>query len=188
MLFRSSQPPAIVKRRNRDVMMGFLANPDRLTVDDVVHGEHCRQFLQNDLTFRTLKGKVSEFDNATRKVLAIQDHFDSYNHKYELAIVACLPQSVERSEARQESDSRVRFAKGGLIGNAGDKVHLKVEVISAYYSKQYNIFWVRAVTEADQPVFFANKEKFDVGSNLTIKGTVKAHKDNLTQLTRVKVL
>ena len=28
-----SQPPAIVKRRNRDVMMEFLANPDRLTVE-----------------------------------------------------------------------------------------------------------------------------------------------------------
>lgn len=178
----------IVMRKNRDVMMEFLANPDRLLVDDVERGEHCRQFLDNDLTFRTLKGKISEFDTATRKVLAVNDRFDTYHHKYELAIVACLPQSVERTEMRQESETRVKFAKGGLVGEPGDKVDLVVEVISANFSKQYNIYWIRAITEQDQPVFFSNKEKFDVGTHLTIKGTVKAHQDNLTQLNRVKVL
>ncbi len=30
-----AEPPAIVKRRNRDVMMEFLQNPDRLLVEDV---------------------------------------------------------------------------------------------------------------------------------------------------------
>ena len=77
----------IVMRKNRDVMMEFLADPTRLTVDDVVRGEHCRTFLQNDLTFRTLKNKTGEFDSAIRKVLAVQTQFDSYHHKYELAIV-----------------------------------------------------------------------------------------------------
>lgn len=178
----------IVMRKNRDVMMEFLANPDRLLVDDVERGEHCRMFLDNDLTFRTLKGKISEFDTATRKVLAVKDRFDTYHHKYELAIVACLPQSVERTEMRQESETRVKFATGGLVGEVGDKVDLNVEVISANFSKQYNIYWIRAITEQDQPVFFSNKEKFDVGTHLSIKGTVKAHKDNLTQLNRVKVL
>jgi len=183
-----AEPPAIVKRKNRDVMMEFLFNPGQLTVDDVERGEQCRQFLQNDLTFRTLKGKTGEFDTAIRKVLAVQDRFDSYNHKYELAIVASLPAGVERSEQRQNSDSRVKFAKGGLIGNAGDKVTLGVEVLSAVYSKQYNIYWIRAVTDQDEPVFFSNKEKFDVGTHLTIQGKVKAHKDNMTQLNYIKVL
>ena len=183
-----SEPPAIVKRKNRDVMMEFLSNPSRLTVDDVERGEQCRQFLQNDLTFRTLKGKTGEFDTAIRKVLAVQDRFDSYNHKYELAIVASLPASVERSEQRQNSDSRVKFAKGGLIGKINDKVTLGVEVLSAVYSKQYNIYWIRAVTDQDEPVFFSNKEKFDVGAHLAIQGKVKAHKDNMTQLNYVKVL
>ena len=65
------EPPALVKRKNRDVMMEFLANPSQLTVDDVERGEHCRQFLQNDLTFRTLKNKIGEFDTAIKKVLAV---------------------------------------------------------------------------------------------------------------------
>ncbi len=183
-----SQPPAIVKRKNRDVMMEFLENPAQLLVEDVQRGEHCRNFLQNDLTFRTLKNKISEFDTALKKVLAVQGQFDSYHHKYELAIVACLPQSVERSEVRQNSDNRVQFAQGGLVGKVGDKVDANIEVLNSTYSKQYGVYWVRGITEADQPVFFSSKKSYDTGTTLTIKGTVKAHKDNLTQLNRVKVM
>jgi len=178
----------LVKRKNRDIMMELLADPTRLTVDDIERGEYCRQFLQNDLTFRTLKGKTGDFDIAIRKVLAVTGTFDAWHHKYELAIVACLPASVSRSEVRQNSETRVQFAKGGYIGEIGDKVDLNVEVLNSNYSKQYNIYWVRAITEADQPVFFSSKESYDPGTWLTIKGTVKAHKDNLTQLNRVKVL
>ena len=178
----------LVKRKNREIMMEFLVDPTQLTVDDVERGEYCRKYLESDLTFRTLKGKIGEFDSAIRKVLAVQGAFDSYQHKYELAIVACLPQSVERSELRQNSDSRVQFATGGLIGKVDDKVELNVEVLSSSFSQQYGIYWIRAITDADQPVFFSNKESRDVGTHLTIRGTVKAHKDNLTQLNRVKVL
>jgi hypothetical protein len=35
---------------------------------------------------------------------------------------------------------------------------------------------------------FSNKEKFDVGTHLTIQGKVKAHRENMTQLNYVKVL
>jgi hypothetical protein len=180
--------PQIVKRKNREVMMQFITDPTQLTVDDVERGEYCRKYLESDLTFRTLKGKISEFDTAIKKVLNVQGAFDSYQHKYELAIVACLPQSVERSELRQNSESRVQFAQGGLIGKVNDKVELNVEVLSSNFSQQYGIYWIRAITDADQPVFFSNKESRDVGTHLTIRGTVKAHKDNLTQLNRVKVM
>ena len=184
----STQSNTVVKRHNRDIMFEFLSNPDRLTVDDVVRGEQCRNFLQNDLTFRTLKNKTTDFDNAVRKVLAVSEHFDSYQNKYELAIVACLPASVVRSEQRQNTDQRMKFATGGLIGQVGQKAMLNIEVVSANYSQQYNIFWIRGITDQDQPVMFSSREKFDAGSHLTVQGKVKAHRDNLTQLNYVKVL
>jgi hypothetical protein len=169
-------------------MMEFLTNPTQLTVDDVQEGERVRNWLQNDLTFRTLKGKVTDFDTAVKKVLAVQDCFYTVNHRYELAIVACLPASVERSENRQSADERMQFANGGLIGKVGNKVSANIEVIGAVYSQQYNIYWIRAITDQDQAVSFSNKQKFDVGTHLTIQGKVKAHRDNLTQLNYVKVL
>jgi hypothetical protein len=187
--YRDNAPPKLVLRKNRDVMMEFLANPDRLLVEDVERGEACREFLTSDLTFRTLQNKTTSFDDAVRKVLAVEERFDARLNRYELAIVACLPASVARSQARQTVDQRVRFARGGYIGNLGNKVMIKdVEVIGANYSQQYNIFWICGVTDQDQVVLFSNKESFDVGSHLTIQGKVKAHRDNLTQLNYVKVL
>lgn len=185
----STQSNTVIKRRNRDIMMEFLANPTQLTVDDVAEGERVRNWLQNDLTFRAVKGRLTEFDASTSKCLAVADRFYTVTHRYELAVVACLPNSATRSQQRQETDARVKFAQGGHIGTIGAKVTLNLEVLSATYSQQYNIYWIRGITDADQPVTFSNKEKFDVGAHLTVQGKVKAHRDaNLTQLNYVKVL
>jgi hypothetical protein len=176
------------KRRNRDIMMEFLQNPDRLLVEDVEAGEQARDFLQKDLTFRALKGQLKDFDQSVSRCLAVTDRFYTVTHRYELAVVAALPNSVRRSQERQNTEQRLKFAQGGLIGQPGDRVTANVEVISANYSQQYNIFWIRAITDKDQPVTFSNKQKFDAGTHLTIQGKVKAHLNNLTQLNYVKVL
>ena len=60
-------------RRNRDIMLEFLHNPSQLTVDDVEAGETVRKWLQHDLTFRALKSKLTAFDTATQKCLAVAD-------------------------------------------------------------------------------------------------------------------
>ena len=178
----------LVKRRNRDIMMEFLQNPGQLLVEDVEAGEQVRDFLQKDITFRAIKGKLTEFDSATSKCLAVTDRFYTVSHRYELAVVAALPNSARRAQERQTAQERIQFAQGGLIGNIGDKVTINLEVISAVYRQQYNIFFVTGITAKDQPVTFGFKEKFDVGTHITIKGTVKAHRDNLTQLNYAKVL
>jgi hypothetical protein len=169
-------------------MMEFLQNPHQLLVDDVEAGEQVREFLQKDLTFRALKGQLTEFDSAVSKCIAVQDGFYTVSHRYEMAVIASLPNSVRRSQERQNTEQRLKFAQGGLIGKPGDRITTNVEVISANYSQQYNIFWIRGITEQDQPVTFSNKEKFDVGTHLTIQGKVKAHRENMTQLNYVKVL
>lgn len=177
-----------VKRRNRDIMMEFLQNPDRLLVEDVEAGEATRNYLEQDIVLRALKGKLTDFDSSVQRVLAVKDRFYTVTHNYELAVVAALPNSVIRSQQRQNSDTRLQFARGGHVGQPGNKITAHVEVLSCNYSKEYNIFWVKAITDQDQPVFFSLKEKFDAGTWLDIQGKVKAHKDNFTQLNYVKVL
>lgn len=177
-----------VKRRNRDVMMEFLQNPDRLLVEDVEAGEAVRNFLEKDIVVRALKGRLTEFDASIQRVLAVKDRFYTVKHNYELAVVAALPNSAARSQQRQNSDSRMQFAKGGLIGQPGDKITAHVEVLTCNYSQQYNTFWAKGITDQDQPVMFSIKEKIDVGTWIDVQGKVKAHRDNLTQLNYVKVL
>lgn len=183
-----SQTSRVTKRRNRDVMAEFLINPDQITEADREQGRAVQAFVRNDITFRALKGRLTDFDQAVSRVLAVESEFDTVQHRYELAIVASLPASQARSEKRATADERVKFAGGGLIGSVGDKIQTQVEVISSVYSQNYGCWFVRGITDQDQPVFFSQREGQTAGTWLTIRGSVKAHRDNLTQLTRVKVL
>jgi hypothetical protein len=184
----NATPPYISKRRNRDLMMEFLASPTDLTTDDVEAGEQCRKYLEQDLVFRAVKGQLTDFDRSVQKVLAVKDRFYTVGNRYELAVVASLPNSMARSQARQAMNDRIQSARGGLFGTVGEKVTVNVEVLSAQYRQEYNIFWIRAITDQDQPVLFSSKTKYDANTWLTIRGKVKAHRDNLTQLNYVKVL
>ena len=178
----------VVKQRNRDIMADILANPAILTVEDIAQGQECRKFLEQDITLRGLKGRLTEFDTAISKTVAVSEEFDTVTHKYELAVVASLPASHQRSLARQDVDSRVRQTAGGYVGAVDIKVDLDVEVVSANYSQSYGIFWVTAITQDNQAVFFSYRSKLITGSWIHIKGTVKAHRDGKTQLNRVKIV
>ena len=173
---------------SRTIMKELLANPDRLTAQDFEQGAECKTFLQNDITFRALKNKLTEFDSATSKVLAVEENFDSAQHKYELAVIASLPASRTRALERQATDSRVRQATGAYVGAVGDKVALDVEVIKTNYSQQWNTWYATAITSDNRAVFFAFKEQLTIGNSILIKGTVKAHRTGTTQLNRVKIV
>ena len=173
---------------SRTIMKELLANPDRLTAQDFEQGAECKTFLQNDITFRALKNKLTEFDSATSKVLAVEENFDSAQHKYELAVIASLPASRTRALERQATDSRVRQATGAYVGDVGDMVALDVEVIKTIYSQQWNTWYATAITSDNRAVFFAFKEQLTIGNSILIKGTVKAHRTGTTQLNRVKIV
>jgi len=184
----AKQTTVVVKQRNRDIMADILANPALLTVEDIALGQQCRKFLEQDITLRGLKGRLTEFDTAVSKTIAVSESFDTVKHKLELAVVASLPASHQRSLARQDVDSRVRQTTGGYVGAVDAKIESDVEVVSANYSHTYNIFWVTAITPDNQAVFFSYRSKLTTGSWIHVKGTVKAHRDGKTQLNRVKVI
>ena len=183
-----SSNTVVEKQRNRDIMVDILANPALLTVEDIAQGQECRKFLQNDITFRALKNKLTEFDSATSKVLAVTEEFDSAKHKYELAVVASLPASHARSLQRQATQERVRQTSGALIGQPGDKVQLAVEIVKSNYSQQWNTWYATAITADNSAVFFAYRQELAKGATHTIVGTVKAHRDGSTQLNRVSII
>jgi hypothetical protein len=178
----------LAKRRNRDVMLEFLQNPDRILVDDIEAGEKLREYLEQDITFRALKGQLTDFDNSTKQCLAVKDRFYTVSNRYELAVVAALPNSARRSQERQTADQRIQFAQGGLVGKPGDQVTVNIEVIRSFYKKEFNIFFITGITDQDQVVTFGFKENFDLGTSITIRGKVKSHRDKTTQLNYAKVL
>ena len=184
-----SEPPVLKFKTNREVFADLLANPDRLDAGDYQAGQECREWIRGDITFRALKGQLSDFDLSVQKVLAVEENFDSNIDKLALAVVPCLPASQARGVARQESDSRLRQTVNEHVSTVGSKVNLEVEVLRAVYSQNFNTWFVTAVDNQNRSVFFSYRGPLEVGSKHQISGTVKAHRDNnTTQLNRVRVL
>jgi hypothetical protein len=180
----SESDPAITKLSNRMIVEQLLADTFLITDEDREQGVKVRAFYQA-YTFKILQGKqLSDFDNnamliANREVIT---------GNYDVAVISSLPSCYERGVVRQSADQRINFATGGFIGKANDKVTASIEVLKSVFSMKWNTNYVTGITTDDQVVFFAYKEALDIGKVLDIQGTVKAHRDNSTQLNRVKVI
>ena len=168
---------------NRQIVDMFLADTTLITDEDREQGKLVRKYYQA-LTFKVLKGiKLSEFDN-NAMVIANRD---TATDTYGIAVITSLPSCYERGVKRDTVDNRINFASGGFIGKPGDKVTLTIEVLKSFYSQNWAVFYTTGITSDDQVVFFGNKEQMPVGENITVSGTVKAHRDDSTQLNRVKI-
>ena len=180
----SESDPATTKLSNRMIVEQLLADLSSITDEDREQGVKVRAFYQA-YTFKILQGKqLSDFDN-TAMLIANREVITG---NYDVAVIASLPSCYERGVVRQSADQRINFATGGFIGKANDKVTASIEVLKSVFSMKWNTNYVTGITSDDQVVFFAYKEALDIGKVLNINGTVKAHRDNSTQLNRVKVI
>jgi hypothetical protein len=180
----SESDPAVTKLSNRMIVEQLLADTFIITDQDREQGKKVRAFYQA-YTFKILQGKqLNDFDNTTM-LIANRDVITS---TYDIAVIASLPSCYERGVVRQSADQRINFATGGFIGKANDKVTLSIEVLKSVYSQKWMTNYVTGITSDDQVVFFAYKEALEIGKMLNINGTVKGHRDNSTQLNRVKVI
>lgn len=168
---------------NRSIVIGLLADPTMISVDDFVQGEKVRAYYKG-FTFKILQGiKMSDFDN-TAMVIANRDEITEL---YDLAVITSLPSCYLRSKVRDDGERRLRDADGGFIGQPGDKVTESLEVIRCVFSNNFNVHFVTGLTPNNEAVFFSYRDKIAIGTNILVQGTVKAHRDDSTQLTRTKV-
>ena len=173
------------QRPNREIMTQAIENTSLITDADLEEGKVVRQHFKG-LTFKILQGiKINDFEN-TAMLIANRDVITD---SYDLAVIASLPGCYARDKKRNEINNRVRFASGGFIGRVGDKVTRNdVEVLRCLYSQQWNTYFVTCLTADDEAVFFSYKKEVVAGTKLNIQGTVKAHREDSTQLNRVKVI
>jgi len=180
----SESDPSMNCQSNRKIIESLLVDPAGITDEDREQGKKVRSFYQA-FTFKILKGtRLSEFDN-TAMLIANRDVIEG---NYDVAVIASLPSCYERGVVRQSADQRVSFATGGFIGAVGNKVSAAIEVLKCVYSQKWMTHYITGITSDDQVVFFAYKSELPVGKMLDIYGTVKAQRDNTTQLNRVKVI
>jgi hypothetical protein len=168
---------------NRDFMVRALEDSSMITEEDRELASKIRTHYKG-LMFKIIAGKVlNEFD---AKSLALANG-DTVSER-DLGTVAYLPVGYDRANAKQTVNDRISDARGGHIGQIGDKISFTGEVVRQIHSQQWNCYFTTVITDQDQVVFFSQKNQAKVGSKLAGQGMVKAHHtDGKTQLNRVKV-
>jgi len=167
---------------NQQIVARCLADTALITDADREQAIAVRRYYKA-LTFKILQGKnLNEFDN-NAMVIANRDIITG---KYDIAVITSLPGCYVRAIARDGVTRRVEQATGGYVGAIGSKVTLTIEVLKSNYSQQWGVYFNTGVTSDEKVVFFSFKHPMTIGSKLTVAGTVKAHRDNSTQLNRVK--
>jgi hypothetical protein len=174
----------INQKTNRQLTEEALKDQTLITDADRLQGEIVRKYYKG-LTFQVLEGKLLKDFAKNAMEIATNDMVTS---TYQLAVVVSLPQSYEKSAKRDNIERRIQWARGGFVGNLSDKVTVNIEVLKQLWSEKFHTWYITGITTEDQVVFFAHKTQYDIGTMLTIQGFVKSHRDNSTQLGRVKVL
>lgn len=142
---------------------------------------HCRGHLLKKLT-----NSISEYDSAILAVASRATITDA--DRYDVALLASVPQTVARAETRERQDLSLLDRQTSYLAPVGSRVTGSITVVRSTFSNNYGVFFTTAKTEDNHVVFFAYKTQLKAGETYSIRGTVKAHRDEYqTQLSRVKV-
>jgi hypothetical protein len=170
---------------NRTVMNRALTSTTEFTAEDVELGRLARAWHKSRLLMTAIKRPLSGFEDNLSKSAGM-DEFALEIHKLEIATIASQIRSFRAGFALEEKMWGTDVSPLAAIGT---KVLTTAEVISTVYSVTYNTTYIRAVTLNDRKVIMFNyREKIEPGTVITINGTVKAHREDCTQLNRVRVV
>jgi hypothetical protein len=184
---RSSDGQCVIREANKLMIRRWLTEGycGEDTEADWEQGRAARAWHRGQLLMTALKRPLSGFEDTLIRATD-QDEFGLEINQLEIAIVASQIRSYRTGAAHEQ---RMWGTDTTPMAAVGTKVECQVEVVKSVYSQNYNTNYVRAVTvDTRKVVMFTYREGWDVGSILTIRGTVKAHREDCTQLNRVRVL
>ena len=174
----------VVREANKIHMWNAIMDTSRITADDIEAGRAALDYVRKSLVMKGLRGNMSEFDQALSHVVEMEQFLTGAD-RYEIALVTSQIRAWRegtRMEAVLEDVDRTPVAA------IGERVQLDVTVVKAVYSTNYNVYFITAKTDNNQMVFFSYRERLPVGDRREIKGSVKAHRADATQLNRVRIV
>jgi hypothetical protein len=176
----------IVTPANRELVRLYLADDSHqfITEADRRQGALCRQTLANQATMSALKGQLAEWGRLSHEMTEL----DTVETEYQLSVITAMPRSYDQVVARENLDNRLAHCDSAPVGKVNDRVTVFGEIVRCNYSAKFNTFYVTVITDANQEVFFAYRERLDIGQPIIFSGRVKRHADRATQLSRVKLV
>ena len=172
----------VIRHANRAVVRQALDNPSLIDDTDRELARNCRQHLATSVTMQALRSELGEWAKITARICGL----DTVDSMYDLSVITAMPHSYAKTLRKESVDARLARCDQ-LTNKLGDKVELAVEIVRNNYSAKYNTWFVSAVTQDNQAVYFAYREEIPAETLAKIRGTVKRHTDRSTQLNRVKL-
>ena len=184
---RSTDGQCVIREANKAMLRRWLregyCGEDTPADRDV--GAAARAWHRGRLLVTALKRPLTGFEETLNRAVNLDELALEVN-QLDIAIIASQIQSYRLGVAEEQ---KMWGTDTTPMAPIGTKVLTTVEVIKSVYSQNYNTNYIRAITIEDRRVvMFNHREAFDAGSVITIRGTVKAHREDCTQLNRVRVL
>lgn len=177
-------PGVEAHKTNRQIIEELLSEEMVLFKEDIEEGRKIRQYFKA-LTFKVIEGKqLTPFLQSAMEIASKDQITDNLG----VATIASLPATYTKMSQRDNVDTRIKWARGGFIGEVGDNTTQTIEIVKQLWSNNYNTYYFTGINDKDQVLFFAYKNNMEIGTSVTIEGKVKSHRDNSTQLSHVKVI
>jgi hypothetical protein len=168
---------------NKRLLANALADPDLVTEADRKTGREAWHWHQGRSMMDGLRGELSAFKKTLLETVS-QTAFLSTDAMH-MAVVASQIRAWRQGVVEEQARDDVA---PGYLAEVGTKIKTAITVIRSVYSQNYNVYFVTAKTESRHIVFFSYRDRLESGHQFAIAGTVKAHRDDSTQLNRVRIL
>jgi len=176
----------VVRERNRDLIKAEVAaGLPNVTQADLDQGREAREWHRNRLVVKRLKGQaLTEFESSLADAVA-QEEFSNRADALAIAVVASQIASYRKGLAEETMMDTVDRSP---LAAVGAKVAVEATVVRAVFSQNWGVFFVTARTQCNRLVFFSFRESLEANTPIRLRGTVKAHRPDSTQLNRVKLV
>lgn len=180
------QDGKIVAPANRELVKLYLAMEDCEFVTDADRAQAavCQQTLKNSVTLRALKGELDEWSLLVARMTALED----VTTDYEISVITALPKNYYQIIERENINSRLAHCENSFVGRVNEAVTLSGEIVRVNYSNRFNTFYTTVITDDNQEVFFAYRERLATTRRIRFCGRIKRHAGRATQLSRVKLV
>jgi len=173
----------VVRQPNKIHMWQAIRDTNLITDSDTETGRRALDYVRKSLVIKGLKGNMSEFDQALSHVVEMEQFLTAAD-RYEIALVTS---QIRAWREGTRMDAVLADVDRTPVAAVGERVQLDVTVVKAVYSTNYNVYFITAKTDSNQMVLFSYRERRPVGERLRIRGAVKAHRADATQLNRVRI-
>lgn len=176
----------VVFERNRDIIQqqSRMGLPD-VTEADLELGRQARQWHRGRIIVKVLKSQtLNDFEQSLSRALDLEE-FSNRDNALESAVVASQIASYRKGLAQEQLEASVDQSP---LAAVGAKVSVEATVVRSVYSMNYGVHFITARTSCNRLVFFSFREAVAEKTPIRMRGTVKAHRSDSTQLTRVKLI